>query len=159
MQLNSSLCMCVMLCPKEETEQFHFCEKGKYERGKICSLILHGGKAGREVKFFCLVFSNALENSHCGREGLKASWQLCAEDDDVGGIKINSLSVYLISFSTVHLFFPFFFKLGRLLFRAKNKLSQKGGKKIPPVKALGNKQLLQNRHNCSHKSHSSCKEQ
>lgn len=52
MQLNSSLYMYMMLRPKEETEQFHFCEKGKYERGKIRSLILHGGRAGSEIKSF-----------------------------------------------------------------------------------------------------------
>lgn len=71
--------MYMMLLPKEETEQFHFCEKGKYERGKIGSLMSHGGRAGSEIKSF--PWSNALENNHCGREGLRASWQICAEDD------------------------------------------------------------------------------
>lgn len=41
--------------------------------------MLHGGRAGSEIKSF--PWSSALENNHCGREGLRASWQICAEDD------------------------------------------------------------------------------
>lgn len=56
-----------VLHAREKTEQFHFYVKGKFERRKICSLILHGSSAGSEIKSF--PWSSAPENS--GRAGLR----------------------------------------------------------------------------------------
>lgn len=146
-----------MYCILERKQQFHFCVKGKCERRKICSLILHGGSAGSEIISFS--WSSAPENS--GRAGLREGGRSVQRMMNVGGIEINSLSVCLSSLFPLYMiyFFKSFLKLGRVVFRPRINCCRGRGEKIPPVRTLRKKQLLQSCLNYNPESHSSCIQQ
>lgn len=104
-----------VLHPREETVQVHFYVRRKCETRKTCSLVLHGSRAGSEIKSF--PWSSAPENS--GRAELRDGGRAVQIMRNVGGIEINSLPVCLSSLfpCTYFTFLKSFLKLGRAVFR------------------------------------------
>lgn len=97
MHLNSSLHVYMMLCTEEETEQFHFCEKGSIKERKSVFLIFHGEEL--EVKsnlFLGPVHRKTITviEKHWGQVDKYVQKRM-----NIGVIKINSSPVCLISFS------------------------------------------------------------
>lgn len=99
MHLNSSLHIYIymMLCTEEETEQFHFCEKGSIKERKSVFLIVQEEELeGKSNPFLGPVHRKTVTviQKHWGQVGKSVQRRM-----NIGVIKINSLPVCLISFS------------------------------------------------------------